>query len=404
MLARVWDRRPLYNNDAAVAASAALSLAKAAYYNAFAAAYFVAGGFADAVMVNSSWTQGHIDALWGLPRHAQRAVGGGSGGGGGAPVAVIAHGVMWPLCRAVGLSATRPASRLVYPPCNTDTLAALPLERAPLPGDDAAAGPGGGGGDGGQRRRRRLVVSVAQFRPEKDHELQLRAFAAFRARGGPAVADVRLLLIGGCRDEGDARRVDALRALAAELGLSGGDGGDGPAPVEFVLNAPLPALVRALGAADAALHTMWNEHFGISVVEAMAAGALPIAHASGGPRADIVVPLPVPGASGSGSGRGGGPGGDDDGAPPLRRPGFLAATVDEYADALAALFALPETERAALAAAGRAHARAEFSDERFQMGVYRTLLPLVRDGLDAARERRRADAEARSKRGERSGF
>ena len=65
--------------------------------------------------------------------------------------------------------------------------------------------------------------------------------------------------------------------------------------------------------------------------------------------------------------------------------------------------ALPEAERAALAAAGRAHARAEFSDERFQMGVYRTLLPLVRDGLDAARERRRADTEAR-KRGERSGF
>ena len=385
MLSRVWDRRPSYNNDAAVTSSAGLSLAKALYYRAFAAAYYCAGGFADAVMVNSSWTQGHIDALWGLPAASGGRRGGApaaGGGGNGTPVTVITTGVLWPLCRAAGLSATRPASRLVYPPCNTDALAALPLERSHLAGDAA----GDAGGDGGPHRRRRLIVSVAQFRPEKDHELQLRAFAAFRARGGPAVRDVRLLLIGGCRDAGDAARVDALRALAAELKLTGGgDTGDGgPPPVEFVLNAPLPALVRALGAADAALHTMWNEHFGIGVVEAMAAGALPVAHASGGPRADIVVPLPV---------------GDGDGGSALRRPGFLAATVDEYADALAAVFALPDAEHTALAAAGRAHAVAEFSDERFQMGVYRALLPLVRDGLDAARERRRADAEARQRGG-----
>ena len=36
---------------------------------------------------------------------------------------------------------------------------------------------------------------------------------------------------------------------------------------------------------------MWNEHFGISVVEYMAAGLVTIAHDSGGPRMDIVVPL-----------------------------------------------------------------------------------------------------------------
>lgn len=33
---------------------------------------------------------------------------------------------------------------------------------------------------------------------------------------------------------------------------------------------------------------MWNEHFGISVVEMMAAGLLVIAHNSGGPAMDIV--------------------------------------------------------------------------------------------------------------------
>ena len=36
------------------------------------------------------------------------------------------------------------------------------------------------------------------------------------------------------------------------------------------------------------LHTMWNEHFGIAVVEMLAAGLITIAHRSGGPLMDIV--------------------------------------------------------------------------------------------------------------------
>ena len=33
---------------------------------------------------------------------------------------------------------------------------------------------------------------------------------------------------------------------------------------------------------------MWNEHFGIGVVELMASGVVAIAHDSGGPKLDIV--------------------------------------------------------------------------------------------------------------------
>ena len=35
---------------------------------------------------------------------------------------------------------------------------------------------------------------------------------------------------------------------------------------------------------------MWNEHFGIAVVELMAAGLITIAHDSGGPKMDIIQP------------------------------------------------------------------------------------------------------------------
>jgi alpha-1,2-mannosyltransferase len=34
---------------------------------------------------------------------------------------------------------------------------------------------------------------------------------------------------------------------------------------------------------------MWNEHFGIGVVELLAAGVLTVAHDSGGPRSDILA-------------------------------------------------------------------------------------------------------------------
>jgi hypothetical protein len=37
------------------------------------------------------------------------------------------------------------------------------------------------------------------------------------------------------------------------------------------------------------LHTMWNEHFGIGVVEYMASGCIPLAHDSAGPKMDIVL-------------------------------------------------------------------------------------------------------------------
>lgn len=54
--------------------------------------------------------------------------------------------------------------------------------------------------------------------------------------------------------------------------------------VKFKVNIPYSELVSELQRATIGLHTMRDEHFGISIVECMAAGLIMVAHASGGPK------------------------------------------------------------------------------------------------------------------------
>jgi len=88
------------------------------------------------------------------------------------------------------------------------------------------------------------------------------------------------------------------------------------------------------------LHQMWNEHFGIGIVEMMAAGLITCAHDSGGPKSDIVVPLEG------------------------HRTGFLASTVEGYADAMYCALTLDHKEAVALRQRAQASA-SRFSDEVF---------------------------------------
>ena len=87
---------------------------------------------------------------------------------------------------------------------------------------------------------------------------------------------------------------------------------------------------------------MWNEHFGISVVEMMASGLVTVAHNSGGPRLDIVTPA-------------------SDG----QVTGFLATTPTEYADAMARAFELADEDRASLVQAAHTSVSSRFTDAAF---------------------------------------
>ncbi|VDC07093.1 unnamed protein product [Peniophora sp. CBMAI 1063] len=307
MLARVQGRQEGVTNSDAIANSAALSAGKLFYYRVFMWLYSRALRRASFIMANSTWTKNHVDNIL---KHEDGLFDG---------VANLAETIAEPFAYAANFwlpkmsehtPATPQDATRVYPPCDTRTMSGFTLEN-----------------------RERLVVSLAQFRPEKDHATQIRAIDAL-LQEHPEYKDVRFVLIGGVRNDGDAARVECLKALAKELDVS--------EHVEFLLNASYPDMLAYLRRASIGLSTMVDEHFGINVVEFMAAGVIPVAHASAGPLLDIVVPV--------------------DGEP----TGFHAKDVGEFAQALHNALSLSDAEALAMRERGRASAVARFSEEEFE--------------------------------------
>lgn len=283
MLSRVRERSAMYNNEASIAQSTWLSRCKVIYYTFFSWMYGIVGSYAHLAMVNSSWTQSHIEKLWKISNRTKR----------------------------------------VYPPCDTSGLQVLPLERSvQIP----------------------KIISVAQFRPEKAHNLQLEAFSEAIRKSDVDLPRPKLQFVGSCRNKSDEERLQKLKDKAIELKVDG--------DVEFHKNVMYRDLVEMLGGAVAGIHSMIDEHFGISVVEYMAAGAIPIAHDSAGPKMDIVL--------------------EEDG----QQTGYLAHNVEEYADAILKIIRMPETERLEMAAAARKRA-SRFSEQRFDEDFKAAVGPII---------------------------
>jgi hypothetical protein len=66
---------------------------------------------------------------------------------------------------------------------------------------------------------------------------------------------VRLILIGGCRNKEDERRVQDLKDLCKHLSVEDN--------VEFKVNIPFGELKKEMSHSLIGIHSMWNEHFGI---------------------------------------------------------------------------------------------------------------------------------------------
>ncbi|KAK8133382.1 hypothetical protein PG984_005394 [Apiospora sp. TS-2023a] len=254
--------------------------AKMFYWKLFASTYSWMGASVDVVMTNSTWTQDHIQKIWG-PRRQHRKQ--------NHPIAVV------------------------YPPCAVSELAAQ-IEV------DAKS----------EKRREKVLVYIAQFRPEKNHTLILSAFAEFVNSKTKASEGAKLVLVGSVRDDTDSKRVYQLRLLVNELQIKD--------RVIFQLDASWPDILMWLSKAYVGVNGMWNEHFGIGVVEYQAAGLIAVVHDSGGPKLDIVIKV--------------------DGEP----TGFHATTATEFAQGFEKALSLPDP----LSVRKRARISAtRFSEEEF---------------------------------------
>ncbi|KAI5250313.1 UDP-Glycosyltransferase/glycogen phosphorylase [Aureobasidium subglaciale] len=258
--------------------------AKKAYWHLFARLYSWIGGEIDVVMTNSTWTQNHIKTLWGPTRQKRR----------------------W----------TKDVS-VVFPP-----VAVEELEQEVEVSEES------------EKSRRKDILYIAQFRPEKDHQNIIMAFAEFlRDRKTDAKDTPRLVLVGSVRDEKDKMLVYKLRVLAREQHIAD--------HVDFVIDAKWSQILDRLRTSWIGVNGMWNEHFGIGVVEYQAAGLISVVDDSGGPKYDIVVPI--------------------DGKP----TGFHAKTPTEFAKGFAKALDQSPPETLAM------RKRARTSAKRFSEGVFR---------------------------------
>lgn len=81
---------------------------------------------------------------------------------------------------------------------------------------------------------------------------------------------MKLIIVGSCRNSEDYERLKNLQDLSKHLSLENS--------VEFKVNISHQELIQTYQVASIGLHTMWNEHFGIGIVECMAAGLIMVAN------------------------------------------------------------------------------------------------------------------------------
>ncbi|KAH9807594.1 family 4 glycosyltransferase [Melampsora americana] len=275
MLKRVTDRTSNHHNSTSISSSLFLSYLKVLYYLIFAELYSICLKKSDFLMVNSTWTKSHIDKLLKSKFNHQ--------------------------------SINSSLTKLVYPPCDITTFKDFPL----LP-------------------RKSIVLSISQYRPEKDQIKQIEAFSKFMKMNDEKFKNVRMILVGSCRNQEDLDRVEFLKKRCIELNLED--------KVELKVNVEWDELKTLLSEALVGISTMIDEHFGISIVEFMASGLVPLVHSSGGPLMDIIQ---------------------------SNQTGYFATDSDSFANQLETIFNLSEIECQQI----RMKAR-RVSEEKFSVQVF----------------------------------
>jgi len=146
--------------------------------------------------------------------------------------------------RHIGINAT-----VLYPPVDIDDF----LKKSSKPDRDDC------------------VVLCGRFSPEKNYELALDI--------AQDLPQVKFKIIGASSGKISNTYYNKLKEIVRKKRLKN---------VEFLRNISRNNQIRIYSRSKVFLHTMVGEHFGIAVVEGMAAGLVPVVHRSGGPWYDIV--------------------------------------------------------------------------------------------------------------------
>ena len=196
-----------------------LNKIKILYYKFILWFYSFMGKFVDFSFVNSTWTFNHMNEIW-----------------------------------------KNNKILILYPPCSTEIYQEC----------------------FSNNNRNNLIVSFAQFRPEKNQQMQIEIFNKIKAKFN----NLELHILGAVRNEDDQKLFDNLQNYINNLNLTNS--------VKLIKNAPTSKVQDEFKKAKIGIHTMRDEHFGISIIEMMAAGLIVITHNSAGAKFDIIGPSKKP--------------------------------------------------------------------------------------------------------------
>jgi alpha-1,2-mannosyltransferase len=159
MLQKVREQRSDFNNSQAISKSPILSKAKLAYYYIVFIIYKIIGRFVDFAQANSTWTHEHMKKIWPSLHNSGKLT-------------------------------------KLYPPCTVDRLLVL---KKPDPTYEIN------------------IMSLAQFRPEKQQHLQLEVIAELvKTR---LSKKIKLKMCGTTRGADDEAILLNLQAKASTLGM-----------------------------------------------------------------------------------------------------------------------------------------------------------------------------------------
>jgi len=120
-------------------------------------------------------------------------------------------------------------------------------------------------------QRKNYVITVSKFTPKRHlHKIPLIAKEIKNAK----------FIVAGVADEYSIETLQKLRRMIKFHNVED--------RVSLMPNVPRSTLISLLRNAKVYLHTMPFEHFGTSIIEAMASGCVPVVHRSGGPWLDIL--------------------------------------------------------------------------------------------------------------------